>query len=284
LGEWAVLPSIGLQLLKMLGEEDDLAMLDNYTSLLTSLRCATASKRTANLMILEATASLIRPFQIGYEQAPNGYTGPELVSMWSTILNEEGTAQCFRYMECLVVEVTPCINSRTIGSVVAALLIANLVGGRDDSASMFDDASPLMVQALNAAFTGEEFAERQWGPGPVAKSFASLSAAKANKMKIFDLEVLPLFTRIISMADADWNVDGFDAEYYMGAKASACKVILNVANAHDVEIQSPDVLQVLRHFLASANLSTIARANAECAVHQVGSFKVGHPKQSRVTL
>lgn len=260
-------------LLKMLSEEEDLLLLDEYTFLLTGLRYATGSKRAANLMILEATVPLIRPFRIGYEQKPDGYTGPELISMWSSILNEEGSAQCSPYMGCLVPEVSPCVNSSTVGSVVAALLIANLVGHLDDLAGMFDAAIPLMIQALQAAFTGFEYAERKWGPGPVAKSFASLSVAGSNRQKVFDLQLLPRFTRIIEMADREWSVEGFDAEYYMGAKASACKVLWNVAKGHDVEAQCPDVLTILRGFLASKGLSALARANAECAEHQVVLFR-----------
>lgn len=63
----------------------------------------------------------------------------------------------------------PCIRSDTVGSAVAALLIANLVGHRDDSREIFQHAVTGMCAALDAAFNGDEYAERKWGPGPVTK-------------------------------------------------------------------------------------------------------------------
>ena len=63
----------------------------------------------------------------------------------------------------------PCIRSDTVGSAVAALLIANLVGHRDDSREIFQHAVTGMCAALDAAFNGDEYTERKWGPGPVTK-------------------------------------------------------------------------------------------------------------------
>ena len=198
--------------------------------------------------------------------------------MWSSILNEEGLAQCHEHMSCLEPAVTPCVNSGTIGSVVAALLIANLVGHRDDSAHMFERAIPVMVNALLAAFDGQEYEERKWGPGPVAKSFASLTVSELNKERVYDLKLLPLFTQIVVMGNSEWKVSGFDDEYFMGAKASACKVIWNLSLSHDVEHQCPDVLDILQNFLSQEQLSALARANAEMAAFSVARYRVVGPQ------
>ena len=40
----------------------------------------------------QATHKLLKPFQIGYALDPNGCTAPELVSMWSSVLNDVGRA------------------------------------------------------------------------------------------------------------------------------------------------------------------------------------------------
>lgn len=56
------------------------------------------SRRIANLLILESTPTLLEVFLRGYAENPQGYTAPELVSMWSSILNQEGVSVCSRYV------------------------------------------------------------------------------------------------------------------------------------------------------------------------------------------
>eukprot|EP00039_Didymoeca_costata_P001655 m.54108 g.54108 ORF g.54108 m.54108 type:complete len:448 (-) comp10900_c0_seq5:98-1441(-) len=272
-------------LVNMLAEEDDLNYLDEYTFLLTGVRSMATQRRLANILILESTSRLLRPFKLGYERMPDGYTAPELVSMWSSILNEEGLVQCGPYMECLVSAVTPCVNSATVGSVVAALLIANLVGHRDDSADMFELALNKMVQALKSAFSGDTFAERKWGPGPVTKSFASLTASDVNKERVYKLNLVPLFGQIISKSVKSWQatVEGFDEKYYMGAKTSACKVIWNIATRHNVEEQCPEILNILQTFLKQKDLTTLARQNAECAAFRIACGRYTYRKQKMDT-
>lgn len=103
---------------------------DEYTFLLTALRqYSGASKRIANQLVLQATPLLLKPFQIGYAADPNGYTAPELVSMWSSVLNDVGRAQCLSAMTCLVPAVqvrwrritnrSPCLNVASRLSVCA---------------------------------------------------------------------------------------------------------------------------------------------------------------------
>lgn len=103
---------------------------DEYTFLLTALRqYSGASKRIANQLVLQATPLLLKPFQIGYAADPNGYTAPELVSMWSSVLNDVGRAQCLSAMTCLVPAVqvrwrrftnrSPCLNVTSRLSVCA---------------------------------------------------------------------------------------------------------------------------------------------------------------------
>ena len=55
------------------------------------------ARRIANLLILESTPTLLEVFLNGYAKNPQGYTAPELVSMWSSILNQEGVSVCSRY-------------------------------------------------------------------------------------------------------------------------------------------------------------------------------------------
>ena len=86
--------------------------------------------------------------------------------------------------------------------------------------------------------------------------------SELNKERVYDLQLLPLFERIIVMGNACWKVDGFDDEYYMGAKASACKVIWNLSIRHDVEKQCPDVLNVLQTFLTQVLMARIVLAAA----------------------
>lgn len=247
---------------------------ERYAFLLTALRqYGGASKRIANQLVLQATHLLLIPFQICYSQDPNGYAGPELVSMWSSILNEVGRSQCYKHMECLVPAVQPCIRSNTVGSVVATLLTANLVGHRDDSSAIIECGVPSMCDALDAAFNGDEFAERQWGPGPVTKAFASITVANSNKELIYTLGLLPKFAEVIKRGKADWPVDGFSDEYHMGAKASACKVVWNLAMKFDVEAQCGNILDVLQGFMACTNVSAVARSNAECAAFAVATFR-----------
>jgi hypothetical protein len=45
---------------------------------------------------------------------------------------------------------------------------------------------------------------------------------------------LPRFAAVIERQADEWPVAGFDAGYYMGAKANACKVVWNLAMKHDV--------------------------------------------------
>ena len=54
------------------------------------------ARRIANLLILESTPTLLEVFLNGYAENPQGYTAPELVSMWSSILNQEGVSVCSR--------------------------------------------------------------------------------------------------------------------------------------------------------------------------------------------
>lgn len=259
-------------LIHMLYQEEEIIFLDEYTYLLTGLRYATRQKRLVNMLILENTKKLLKPFELGFKEAPNGYTAPELVSMWSSILNEEGLGKCNVYMECLVPVVSPCIASKTIGSVVAALLISNLVGHRDEHSELFGDATQLMIFALKAAFDGSLYAERQWGPGPVMKSFSSLSCSDVNKRRLFEQgELVALFVDVVRTTVPQWRqkVDGFDDAYYMGAKASACKALGNIAQRHDVEEQCPETLRTLQIFLEQKDLSEIARYNAMNAAFQM---------------
>jgi len=67
-----------------------------------------------------------------------------------------------------------CAKSHTVGSIVAILLIANL---NSNTPATIANVAPLFGQvqaAFLAAFSGDEFAERQWGPGPVTKCAGGL--------------------------------------------------------------------------------------------------------------
>lgn len=71
------------------------------------------------------------------------YTAPELVSMWSSILNQEGVTLCAPYMLGMEETLMDCMRSRTVGSIVAILLISNLNG---DQSGSIDAVVPLFSQ------------------------------------------------------------------------------------------------------------------------------------------
>lgn len=48
---------------------------------------------------------------------------------------------------------------------------------------------------------------------------------------MYGLNLMPQFAAIIERGREDWPVAGFDDEYYMGAKASACRVVWNLVGA-----------------------------------------------------
>eukprot|EP00039_Didymoeca_costata_P020377 m.341040 g.341040 ORF g.341040 m.341040 type:complete len:536 (-) comp19769_c0_seq1:215-1822(-) len=271
-------------LLKMLTTETRVRFLDEYVFLLTGLRVYNeAVRKDANTRIVKATKSLIKPYQLGFKENPNGYTAPELVSMWSSILNDEGLGRVAPYFSVLVPVVTPCVTSSTVGSVVAAILIANLVGDSDDQADKLLDALPLLTKALRAALNGTMYAERQWGPGPISRCFASLTISDINKRRVYELELSPLFTEIIRKPLVEWKklVESFDDEYYMTAKASASKVLWNLSLKHDVEAHSPDVLKVLTDFLANKDLSDSAKSNAHVAKFRIEQYSMQHSDKSQ---
>ena len=61
-------------LIQMLVDEDRLIALDEYTFLLTALRQFSGpAKRIANLLVLQATPLLLKPFQIGCVTSSHSY-------------------------------------------------------------------------------------------------------------------------------------------------------------------------------------------------------------------
>lgn len=64
-----------------------------------------------NAVVLEHTAGFVHAFCCGYADNPNGYTAPEIVSMWSSLVNEESAELCVRHGTVLV---CPCAVLRMI--------------------------------------------------------------------------------------------------------------------------------------------------------------------------
>lgn len=66
-------------------------------------------------------------FKICYAEDPDGFYCPELMSLWSSIVHEMGAPACQPYMQGLYELALPVAKSGSIGSIVAILLVANLV-------------------------------------------------------------------------------------------------------------------------------------------------------------
>lgn len=268
-------------ILRILEHETDLEYLDEYIYLLTGLRQRLEDKspikRMCNMLILEHTEGLLQPFEIGFESAPHGYTAPELVSMWSSILSEEGVAICSKYMANIETALTDCMHSHTVGSIVSILLISNLNGHKPETIRNIAPLFPQVQQAFLAAFSGDIFAERQWGPGPVTKCLATLSTSTTVQAAIIENDLLPNLELILTRTKGEWPVGGFDTKYYMDARVSACKVIANVAKSYDVATICPSLEANLVDLLSSNNYDPISsRAvsqSAYAALLQIVKFK-----------
>lgn len=69
----------------------------------------------------------VQAFKLCYVYDPNGFYCPEVISLWSTIVYEMGAPICMPYLAPIVDLVKPVAASGTVGSIVAILLISNLV-------------------------------------------------------------------------------------------------------------------------------------------------------------
>eukprot|EP00038_Savillea_parva_P009253 m.182271 g.182271 ORF g.182271 m.182271 type:complete len:509 (-) comp15490_c0_seq1:230-1756(-) len=265
-------------LLQMLQEEKQLQFLDEYTFLLTGLRQklettnSTETKRMANLLILEQTPGLLRVFRRGYAEAPQGYTAPELVSMWSSIINLEGVTLCAPYMDGIEEALMDCMKSPTVGSIVAILLISNIHGDRPSTIEAVLPFFPKVECAFDAAFTGQDFAERKWGPGPVTKCLSKLCGHAKIAARFADVEnndLLQKIEKIIRFGKRDWPVPGFDDSYYMNAKGSACIVISKIAARYDVTRLCPTVQSEIESLVSDPALPPHVHQAANAALLQL---------------
>lgn len=73
---------------------------------------------------------LVQAVQWSYAREPNGFTGPEIISMWGSIVHELGPAITYPFLHPAVNFLVEVATSETVGSIVALLLVANLVGGK----------------------------------------------------------------------------------------------------------------------------------------------------------
>eukprot|EP00040_Diaphanoeca_grandis_P044000 m.10994 g.10994 ORF g.10994 m.10994 type:complete len:537 (+) comp8592_c0_seq1:153-1763(+) len=278
-------------LLQMLETELRLPFLDEYVMLLTALRQNITrevqgdSEHIINNIILENTPMLLRVFELAFASDPDGLAGPELVSMWSSILSEEGRMLCSRFMQTMEETLFPCILSNTVGSIVAIQVVANLNGDKESTLAKLEPLFPQIQRTFQAVFTGELHAERMWGPGPVTKCIAQLSSLKSVQQRIVDShelegprDVLKGLENVLTFDKDDWPVKGFAAGYYDDARASACKVFYNISQNHDVLSLRPTLKNSLENLLRSNNdspkLSAAGVTNATAALIEIAKYKL----------
>eukprot|EP00051_Salpingoeca_urceolata_P029183 m.489174 g.489174 ORF g.489174 m.489174 type:complete len:563 (+) comp26461_c0_seq1:107-1795(+) len=244
---------------------------DNFVYLLTGARTLVADKAELEDKVYEALPECLPVFVTAFEKDPNGYTAPELLSCWSSMLNERGHDFALKYItpNQIVDVVMPVVKSKTVGSIVACMFLANLIGHEEDKADIFKDCIPMIAEGLRAAFSGAEVYEREWGPGTTTKALASISVSDANKDIIKSLELLPLLDKVLSFGDDDYPVKGFKHDYYEIARGSAAKAMWNMAFKHDVRKDCPDVVAHLKAHVENPQSSKRLKENCQGALFQI---------------
>eukprot|EP00041_Stephanoeca_diplocostata_P026778 m.727877 g.727877 ORF g.727877 m.727877 type:complete len:559 (+) comp23039_c0_seq1:419-2095(+) len=237
--------------------ETSFRTLDLYIATLTGLRYMLAGeyaevfcpRARPNAIVLQHTAALVSAFCCGYETDPNGYAAPEIVSMWSSLVNDESAQLCRPYLKHVDILLEPCMRSASVGSIVAILLASNLKGSDPAEFDAFVPLMPKVMQAFSAAFSGNEFEERQWGPGPLTNCLSKLSVHPRIQGILMQPVALRQLVTVIASKRKDWEVSGFDDEYYVRAAGSACRTLANlVLGGHDITQRHPELEKVLSSF------------------------------------
>jgi len=83
---------------------------------------------------------------------------------------------------------------------------------------------------------------------PPALGLSALSIARPVQEQICAGGLLLLLEQVLTRDDHGWPVRGFDSSYYTDARASACKVIWNVAENFDVVAACPAIRPSLEVF------------------------------------
>ena len=141
-----------LRLIKI--ERTHLNLLDNYVYLLTTVRMATTRKHAVNVLILPQIPDLIGAFEFAFSQDPGGYAGPELVSMWSSMINDSGADICRPHMACLAPILRRVALAHSVASVVAALCLANIDCQSPETISIFTAPASIPLMQLASAIRG----------------------------------------------------------------------------------------------------------------------------------
>eukprot|EP00042_Codosiga_hollandica_P024919 m.107819 g.107819 ORF g.107819 m.107819 type:complete len:184 (+) comp51710_c0_seq7:337-888(+) len=107
------------------------------------------------------------------------FAAPELTSMWSSMVHDEGAEVCAPYLTGLALLMEPVVASDSVASVVGCILMANL-SSKDESIMpcLLKHLNHIVSQLLGAfvaAFSGSMYKERQWGPGPLSKAISHLT-------------------------------------------------------------------------------------------------------------
>ena len=126
---------------------------DSYVNLITSLRFRIADRLAGNALLLPYTEQLLPIAMAAFEADPGGFTGPELISMWSSMAFEEGWWAVQAHMAEVPAAVAPVCTSDSVAAVVAVLLLVNITQAAPDTCALLQ-AAPQCMQQLFLAFDG----------------------------------------------------------------------------------------------------------------------------------
>lgn len=119
--------------------------------------------------------------------------------------------------------------------------------------------------ALNAAFTGSHFKERQWGPLPSCLALSQLcTTSKRSRQILWRLNRVSLIANVLLRPTTEaWPVASFPSGYFDHAIACAMRCLCMLAQEENLLSVAPFLLKAVGHILDINTDPSVERAGLE---------------------